>query len=146
MSNVNSLGRNCGLHLIDNNFRSGEKERDNILMFPLLHQFSFTIKYASSFFLARVYVYVSNTFLFKHWNDTVILCSLHQHVGLYPHAFCVRQLGDECTYFSVVFVDVLVVGHLHQAMAQVVVGEDEETGLQVTVDFFQILKEKNSEE
>ena len=27
-------------------------------------------------------------------------------------------------------------------MAQVVVGEDKETGLQVTVDFFQILQEK----
>lgn len=53
-----------------------------------------------------------------------------------------RQLVDECTYFSIIFVDVLVVGHLHQAMTQVVVGKDEKTGLQVTVDFFQILEEK----
>lgn len=30
-------------------------------------------------------------------------------------------------------------------MAQVVVGEDEETGLQVTVDFFQILEEMKRE-
>lgn len=52
------------------------------------------------------------------------------------------QFNDECTYFSVIFVDVLVVGHLHQAMAQVVVREDEETGLQVIVDFLQILEEK----
>lgn len=59
----------------------------------------------------------------------------------YPRAFCVRQPSDDCTYFSVVFIDVLIVGHLHQAMAQVVVGEDEETRLQVTVDFFQILEE-----
>lgn len=52
------------------------------------------------------------------------------------------QTGDESTYLSVVFIDVLIVGHLHQAVAQVVVGEDEETGLQVTVDFFQVLKKK----
>lgn len=46
--------------------------------------------------------------------------------------------GD--TYLCVVLVDVLVVSHLHQAMAQVVVGEDEETGLKVAVDFFKILQ------
>lgn len=44
------------------------------------------------------------------------------------------------TYFGIVFVDVLVVGHLHQAVPQVVVGKDEETGLKVAVDLFQILK------
>lgn len=47
-----------------------------------------------------------------------------------------------CTYFGIVFVDVLVVGHLHETMAQVVVGEDEETGFQVTVHLLQILEEK----
>lgn len=51
-------------------------------------------------------------------------------------------LGAASTYFGVVLVDVLVVGHLHQAVAQVVVGEDQETGFQVTVDFLQILEEK----
>lgn len=43
------------------------------------------------------------------------------------------QLGAVSTYFSVVFIDVLVVGHLHQTVTQVVVGEDEEAGLQVAV-------------
>lgn len=71
------------------------------------------------------------TSLFKHWNNLVILCSLPQHVGL-----CI--LCD--TYFGIVFVDVLVVGHLHQAVPQVVIGKDEETGLKVAVDLFQILK------
>lgn len=52
------------------------------------------------------------------------------------------QLNEVSTYFGVVLVDVLVVGHLHETMTQVVVGEDEETGLQVAVDSFQILKQK----
>lgn len=51
------------------------------------------------------------------------------------------HLDDALTYFCVILIDVLVVGQLHQAMAQVVVGEDEETGFQVTVDLFQILEE-----
>lgn len=46
----------------------------------------------------------------------------------------------QCTYFSIVLIDVLVVGHFHQAMAEVVVGEDEKTGFQVAVDFLQILE------
>lgn len=56
-------------------------------------------------------------------------------------AVWLEHLDDACTYFCVILIDVLVVGQLHQAMAQVVVGEDEETGFQVTVDLFQILEE-----
>lgn len=57
-------------------------------------------------------------------------------------AVWVLDLGDACTYFGVILIDILVVGHLHEAVAQVVVGEDQETGFQVTVNLFQILKEK----
>lgn len=55
-----------------------------------------------------------------------------------------KPLVCQCTYFSIIFIDVLIVGHFHQAVTKVVVGEDEETGFQVAVDFFQIL-EKNIE-
>lgn len=46
----------------------------------------------------------------------------------------------QCTYFSIVLIDVLVVGHFHQTVAEVVVGEDEKTGFQVAVDFLQVLE------
>lgn len=63
-------------------------------------------------------------------------------IMLFNSSCLLRHLEHACTYFSIIFVDILVVCHLHQAMAQVVVWEDEETRLQVTVNFFQILKEK----
>lgn len=63
------------------------------------------------------------------------------HVKLLSGAVWVEHLDDACTYFCIILIDVLVVGQLHQAMAQVVVGEDEETGFQVTVNLFQILEE-----
>lgn len=53
-----------------------------------------------------------------------------------------KPLVCQCTYFSIIFIDVLIVGHFHQAVTKVVVGEDEETGFQVAVDFFQILEKK----
>lgn len=46
----------------------------------------------------------------------------------------------QCTYFSIVLIDVLVVGHFHQTVAEVVVGEDKKTGFQVAVDFLQVLE------
>lgn len=48
------------------------------------------------------------------------------------------------TDLGIVFVDVLVVGHLHESMAQVVVGEDEEATFQVAVDNLQILGARHS--
>ena len=48
------------------------------------------------------------------------------------------------TDLGVVFIDVLIVRHLHGAMAQVVVGEDEEAAFQVTVDNLQILGARHS--
>lgn len=56
--------------------------------------------------------------------------------------FAARRMGlvYRCTYFCIVLIDVLVVGHFHQTMAEVVVGEDEKTGFQVAVDFLQILE------
>lgn len=71
---------------------------------------------------------------------------------MFPHviqlsgAIWVEHLGDACTYFCIILIDVLVVGQLHQTMAQVVVGEDEETGFQVTVDLFQILEETQKDQ
>lgn len=44
------------------------------------------------------------------------------------------------TDLGVVLVDVLVVGHLHEPVAQVVVGEDEEAAFQVTIDHLQVLE------
>lgn len=49
-------------------------------------------------------------------------------------------LVHQCTYFSIVLIDVLVVGHFHQTVAEVVVGEDEKAGFQVAVDFLQVLE------
>ncbi len=51
MTDVNSLGRKCSLHLIDNYSKLGEQEWDSILMFLLSHQSLFTIKYTPSPFL-----------------------------------------------------------------------------------------------
>ena len=51
MTDVNSLGRKCSLHLIDNNSRSGEQERDSNLIFLLSHLSLFTIKNTPPFFL-----------------------------------------------------------------------------------------------
>lgn len=49
---------------------------------------------------------------------------------------------NACTYFSIILIDILVVGHFHQTVAEVVVGEDKKTGFQVAVDFLQILEMK----
>lgn len=46
------------------------------------------------------------------------------------------------TYLGVVLVYVFIVGHFHQTMSQVVVGEDEETGLEIAVHKFQVLRDR----
>ena len=51
-----------------------------------------------------------------------------------------RDPHPPLTNLGVVLIDVLVVSHLHEPVAQVVVGEDEEAAFQVTIDDLQVLE------
>ena len=56
-----------------------------------------------------------------------------------------KESGWRRTNLGVVFVDVLVVRHFHQPVAEIIVREDQETAFQVAVDHFQVLPKEDGQ-